>query len=105
MQPANRYVIRKATDDDDGALRRLAELDGQRPLAGPTLIAGPRRSGVAGRRARHRRPVPADRRRKATAVHAPRCRGSVLAHALAPEPPGAALGTVRAAPPTAYSTA
>ena len=39
MHPANRYVIRKATDDDDGALRRLAALGGQRPLAGPTLIA------------------------------------------------------------------
>jgi hypothetical protein len=30
MYPANRHGIRKATVDDDGALRRLAELDGQR---------------------------------------------------------------------------
>lgn len=38
MQAANRYVIRQATGDD-GALRRLAELAGQPPLAGPALIA------------------------------------------------------------------
>ena len=39
MYPANRYVIRTGTVADDGALRRLAELSGQRPLAGPALIA------------------------------------------------------------------
>jgi hypothetical protein len=39
MSPANRYVVRQATVDDDDALRRLAERDGQPPLAGPTLIA------------------------------------------------------------------
>lgn len=38
MFPANAYVIRQATVDDEGALRRLAELDGHRPLTGPVLI-------------------------------------------------------------------
>ena len=38
MYPANAYVIRRATDDDEVELRRLAELDGQRPLTGPALV-------------------------------------------------------------------
>jgi hypothetical protein len=38
MYPANAYVIRRATDDDEVELRRLAELDGQRPLTGPSLV-------------------------------------------------------------------
>ena len=38
MFPTNAYVIRQATVDDEGAVRRLAELDGRRPLAGPVLI-------------------------------------------------------------------
>jgi hypothetical protein len=38
MFPTNAYVIRQATVDDEGALRRLAELDGRRPLSGPVLI-------------------------------------------------------------------
>ena len=38
MFPTNAYVIRQATVDDQGALRRLAELDGRRPLSGPVLI-------------------------------------------------------------------
>jgi len=38
MFPTNAYVIRQATLDDEGALRRLAELDGRRPLSGPVLI-------------------------------------------------------------------
>jgi hypothetical protein len=38
MYPANAYVIRRATEDDEVELRRLAELDGQRPLTGPALI-------------------------------------------------------------------
>jgi|tagenome__1003787_1003787.scaffolds.fasta_scaffold20569277_2 hypothetical protein len=38
MFPANAYVIRRATDDDGYALSRLAQLDGQRPLAGQILI-------------------------------------------------------------------
>jgi hypothetical protein len=39
MYPANTYVIRQATHDDALALRLLAELDSQRPFAGPALIA------------------------------------------------------------------
>jgi hypothetical protein len=35
--PAN-YVIRHATPDDDQALRDIASLDSQRPLAAPVLI-------------------------------------------------------------------
>jgi len=38
MYPANAYVIRRATEDDDRALHRLAELDSQRPISGPALI-------------------------------------------------------------------
>ena len=38
MYPANAYVIRRATEDDEVELRRLAELDGQRPLTGPALV-------------------------------------------------------------------
>ena len=38
MLPANAYVIRQATVDDEGVLRRLAELDGRPPLVGPVLI-------------------------------------------------------------------
>ena len=34
----NAYVIRQATVDDEAALRRLADLDGRRPLSGPVLI-------------------------------------------------------------------
>jgi hypothetical protein len=32
-------IIRQATDYDQGALQRLAELDSQRPLSMPALIA------------------------------------------------------------------
>jgi hypothetical protein len=39
MYPANSYVIRQATEADQGTLRHLAELDSQRPFAGPALIA------------------------------------------------------------------
>ena len=39
MYPANAYVIRQASETDTPTLRRLAELDGQRPFAGPALIA------------------------------------------------------------------
>lgn len=38
MLPANAYVIRQATVDDEGVLRRLVELDSQPPLVGPVLI-------------------------------------------------------------------
>ena len=38
MYPANAYVIRQATEEDTPTLRRLAELDGQKPFAGPALI-------------------------------------------------------------------
>ena len=38
MHPSNAYVIRRATEDDEAQLRRLAELDGQRPLIGPALV-------------------------------------------------------------------
>jgi hypothetical protein len=39
MYPANTYVIRQAAEDDTPTLRRLAELDGKQPFAGPALIA------------------------------------------------------------------
>jgi hypothetical protein len=39
MYPGNYYVIRPATPEDERALRQLAELDSQRPLSGPALIA------------------------------------------------------------------
>jgi hypothetical protein len=39
MYPANAYVIRQATETDAATLRQLAELDGQKPFAGPALIA------------------------------------------------------------------
>ena len=39
MYPANSYVIRQATEADTPTLRDLAELDSQRPFAGPALIA------------------------------------------------------------------
>jgi hypothetical protein len=38
MYAANTYKIRMATDDDAEALRRLAELDSQRPLGGRIMI-------------------------------------------------------------------
>ena len=38
MHPANAYVIRRATEDDEAQLRRLAALDGQRPLTCPALV-------------------------------------------------------------------
>jgi hypothetical protein len=38
MYAANTYVIRLATDGDDVALRRLAQLDSSRPLSGQILI-------------------------------------------------------------------
>jgi hypothetical protein len=38
MYAANTYKIRMATDDDAEALRRLAELDSQRPLGGRLMI-------------------------------------------------------------------
>ena len=38
MLPANTYVIRPATDDDQPALEALAELDSQGPLDGPALV-------------------------------------------------------------------
>ena len=38
MFPANAYVIRQATIDDDRTLERLAALDSQRPLSGRALI-------------------------------------------------------------------
>jgi hypothetical protein len=38
MYPLNTYVIRRATDADEHALRRLAELDSRRPLTGPVLL-------------------------------------------------------------------
>jgi len=39
MYPANAYAIRQATEDDAATLRHLAELDSQKPFAGPALIA------------------------------------------------------------------
>ena len=44
MYPATRYVIRQATAVDARTLRRLAALDGQRPLLGPALVG--ERSGI-----------------------------------------------------------
>jgi hypothetical protein len=38
VHPTNAYVIRQANEDDERALHRLAELDGQRPFSGPALI-------------------------------------------------------------------
>jgi hypothetical protein len=38
VYPANAYVIRRASEDEELELRRLAELDGQRPLIGPALV-------------------------------------------------------------------
>lgn len=38
MYAGNTYKIRMATDDDAEALRRLAELDSQRPLGGRLMI-------------------------------------------------------------------
>jgi hypothetical protein len=38
MYAANTYKIRMATDDDADALRRLADLDSQRPLRGRIMI-------------------------------------------------------------------
>lgn len=38
MYSANAYAIRPATEADEPTLRRLAELDSQRPLDGPALI-------------------------------------------------------------------
>jgi hypothetical protein len=38
MFPANAYVIRQATIDDQSVLERLAGLDGQKPLSGRSLI-------------------------------------------------------------------
>jgi hypothetical protein len=39
MYPANAYNIRQANDDDWASLDRLAELDSQRGLSGPALVA------------------------------------------------------------------
>lgn len=38
MYPANAYVIRQATEEDEPVLHRLAGLDSQRPISGPALI-------------------------------------------------------------------
>ena len=38
MYPANHYVIRPATPEDERALHQLAELARQRPLSGSALI-------------------------------------------------------------------
>jgi hypothetical protein len=38
MFSSNAYTIRRATEDDAPALRRLAALDSRPPLAGPALI-------------------------------------------------------------------
>lgn len=38
MYPTNAYNIRRATEADESALRRLADLDSRRPLSGPALI-------------------------------------------------------------------
>ena len=40
MYAANTYKIRMATEDDAFVLRRLAELDSQRPLAGDRILVG-----------------------------------------------------------------
>jgi hypothetical protein len=39
MYAADAYNIRTATESDELALHRLAELDSQRPLWGPALVA------------------------------------------------------------------
>jgi hypothetical protein len=38
MYPTNAYNVRRATETDEGALRRLAELDSRTPISGPALI-------------------------------------------------------------------
>jgi hypothetical protein len=38
MYPSQTYVVRPATQADEHMLRILAQLDSQRPLAGPALI-------------------------------------------------------------------
>ncbi len=38
MYSTNAYVIRQAAVDDEGTVRRLAELDSRPPLSGPVLI-------------------------------------------------------------------
>jgi len=38
MYPANHYVIRQATPEDERTLHQLAELDSRPPLSGPALI-------------------------------------------------------------------
>jgi hypothetical protein len=40
MYAANTYRIRIATEDDADALRRLAELDSQRPLGSDRILVG-----------------------------------------------------------------
>jgi hypothetical protein len=47
MYPANAYAIRQATEEDAATLRRLAELDSQRPFAAPALIAETRGRPIA----------------------------------------------------------
>jgi hypothetical protein len=39
MFPANTYVIRRANDRDDAAMRRLAAIDRRGPLSGDVLVA------------------------------------------------------------------
>ena len=73
MLPANTYVIRPATDDDQPALEALAELDSQRPLHRPALIGEidgrPAAAISLRRRARDRRPVPVHRAAPPGAAH------------------------------------
>jgi len=38
MYSTNAFVVRQSTEDDEPALRRLAELDSKRPLRGAALI-------------------------------------------------------------------
>ena len=45
MLPANTYTLRPSSPDDGPVLARLAELDGRRPLRGPTMLA--EKDGVA----------------------------------------------------------
>jgi hypothetical protein len=47
MVPFNPYAIRSATDADADDLRRLAELDSERPLTGRVLIAEQDGAGIA----------------------------------------------------------
>ena len=47
MYPANAYVIRQATEADATTLRQLAELDSQKPFAGPALIAESEGTAIA----------------------------------------------------------